>query len=201
MFLKELTMKTVLITTCLAIALGAGSAHATEVFSDASLTSGLSSVDSKAAQNLRHCLSADTEIASSRSIRACTKAYQASIPSYELRSEILTRRGLLQFSNGKFDKAARDFTKASELSADNNLANLGNGFAALMKSETQIAKAKFRDCDDHGKLAPLAAYGLALALEQDGDMQAAEQAYQQALELRPEWEAAKENLANLKMKT
>jgi len=191
-------MRTVLITTCLAVALGAGSAHATEVFADASLTSGLSSVDSKAEQNLRHCLNADTEIASSRSIRACSKAYQASIPSYELRSEILTRRGLLQFSNGKFDKAARDFKIASELSADNNLANLGNGFAALMKNDTQNAKAKFRDCDDHGKLAPLASYGLGLAFEQDGEVQAAVQAYQKALELRPGWTAAEENLANLK---
>lgn len=194
-------MKTILITTCLAVAVATGSAQATEVFSDTSIASGLSGVDVKAAQNLRHCLEADTELASSRSIRACTKAYQASIPSYEIRSEILTRRGLLQFSKGKFDKAARDFTAASELSADNNLANLGNGFAALMKNDTQIAKAKFRDCDDRGQLASLAAYGLALALEQDGEMQAAEQAYQQALELRPDWEAAKENLANLKMKT
>ena len=191
-------MRTVLITTCLAVVFASGSAHAAEVFSDIYMSSGLSDVDVKAAQNLHHCLNADTEIASSRSIRACTKAYQASIPSYELRSEILTRRGLLQFSNGKFDKAARDFTKASELSADNNLANLGNGFAALMKKDTQSAKAKFRDCDKHGELAPLAAYGLALALEQDGETQAAAQAYQQALELRPGWTAAQENLANLK---
>lgn len=191
-------MRTVLITTCLALALASGSAHATEVFSDNSISSGLSGVNVQAAQNLRHCLNADTEIASSRSIRACTKAYQASIPSYELRSEILTRRGLLQFSNGKFDKAARDFTKASELSADNNLANLGKGFVALMENDTLSAKAKFRDCDDHGILAPLAAYGLALALEQDGEVQAAAQAYQQALELRPGWAAAQENLSNLK---
>lgn len=194
-------MKIVLITTCLALAFATGSAHANEVFSDASLSSGLSGVDVQAAKNLRHCLNADTEVASSRSIRACTKAYQASIPSYELRSEILTRRGLLQFSNGKFDKAARDFMKASKLSADNNLANLGSGFVALMNNDTQSAKAKFRDCDDHGQLASLAAYGLALAMEQDGETQSAAQAYQRALELRPNWDAAKQNLANLKMKT
>ena len=194
-------MRSVLITTCLAIALASGSAHATEVFSDATVSSGLSGVDARAVENLQNCLEADTEVASSRSIRACTKAYQASIPSYDLRSEILTRRGLLQFSNGKFDKAARDFTKASKLSADNNLANLGYGFAALMENDTQSAKAKFRDCDEQGKLAPLAAYGLALALEQDGETRAAAQAYQKALDLKPDWAAARENLANLKLKT
>lgn len=194
-------MRSVLITTCLAVALASGSAHANEVFSDASVSSGLSGVDARAVKNLQNCLEADTEVASSRSIRACTKAYQASIPSYDLRSEILTRRGLLQFSNGKFDKAAYDFKKASKLSADNNLANLGYGFAALMENDTQSAKAKFRDCDDHGKLAPLAAYGLALALEQDGETREAAQAYQRALDLKPDWEAARENLANLKLKT
>ena len=194
-------MKTIIFTTCFAFASVAGSAHANEVFSDNSITSGLSGVDNESIQNLRDCLNADTDVASSRSIRACTKAYQASIPSYKLRSEILTRRGLLQFSNGKFDKAARDFKKASKLSSDNNLANLGGGFAALMKHDTQSAKAKFQDCDKNGKLAPLAAYGLALSLEQDGDTQAAKQAYQRALDLKPGWAAAQENLANLQLKT
>lgn len=191
-------MKAILITTCLAVVSATGSAHANEVFSDNSVSSGLASVNVEAVRNLRHCLEANTETASSRSIRACTKAYQASIPSYELRSEILTRRGLLQFSNGRFDKAARDFTKASKLSEDNNLANLGNGFAALMNNETQIAMTKFQDCDNHGQLAPLAAYGLGLALEQDGNKHGAMDAYQQALKLKPGWSVAQENLANLR---
>ncbi|GGX75963.1 hypothetical protein GCM10011309_27520 [Litorimonas cladophorae] len=190
-------MKTVFITTFISVAFVTGSAYASEVFSDTSITSGLSGVDVKAERNLRLCLNADTEIASSSSIRACTKAYQASIPSYDLRSEILTRRGLLQFSNGKFDKAARDFTKASSLSPDNNLANLGTGFAALMKNDILSAKFKFQNCDDQGELAPLAAYGLALAFEQNGETSAAAQAYQRALKLKPGWTAAQENLANL----
>ena len=191
-------MKSFLIATCLVVSLGAGSAHANEVFSDNSVNSAVSGVDIKSVQNLQNCLSADTNVPSSKSIRACTKAYQSSIPSYELRSEILTRRGLLQFSRGKFEKASRDFAMAGDLSGDNNLANLGYGFAALMESDTQSAKAMFRDCDTHGKFAPLAAYGLGLALEQDGERQEAMKAYEQALQLKPGWDAAQENLNNLR---
>jgi len=75
---------------------------------------------------------------------------------------------------------------------------LASGFAALVKNDTQNAKSKFRDCDEQGKFAPLAAYGLGLAFEQGGDRAAAMEAYERALTLRPDWDAAQENLTNLK---
>lgn len=191
-------MKTMLISTCLAVSLAAGSASATEVYSDNSITSSLAGTNVKAMENLRDCLNADTKSVSSKSIRACTKAFKDSAPRYALRSEILARRGLLQLSNGKFEKAARDFSQASELDADNNLASLGFGFSALMQENTEVALAKFKECDEHGRFAPLASYGLGLALEQKGDAAAAAQAYERALALKPGWQAASKNLANLK---
>lgn len=183
---------------CLACA---GAANANEVFSDNSVTSPFGAASLSVAQDFLNCVNADTQIASSKAIRACTKAYQASAPQYALRSEILTRRGLLQLSNGDFKKASRDFKKASELSEDNNLANLGSGFAALLQNDTSTALARFKDCDDHGDVAPLAAYGLALAFEQIGKTDSAAEAYQRALGLKPDWPAAKENLLKLRAAT
>lgn len=194
-------MKTLFTTTCLVVSLAAGTANANEVFSDNSITSAFAAANPEAAQDLRNCLTADTQLASSKAIRACTKAYKASAPQYALRSEILTRRALLHLSNAKFEKASRDFKNASELSEDNNLANLGSGFAALMQNDTSVAMAKFKACDDHGDVAPLAAYGLALAFEQSGNTESAVEAYERALALQPDWPAAKENLDNLRAST
>lgn len=194
-------MKTFITTTCLVVSLAAGTASANEVFSDNSITSPFAGVNPEAAQDLQNCLTANTELASSKAIRACTKAYKASAPQYALRSEILTRRGVLQLSKGKFENASRDFQKASELSEDNNLANLGSGFAALMQNDTSAAMVRFKACDDHGEVAPLAAYGLALAFEQSGNTDSAVEAYERALALKPGWAAAKENLGNLRSST
>lgn len=194
-------MKTLFITTCLVVSLAAGTANANEVFSDNSITSPFATLNPEAAEDLRNCLTADTQLASSKAIRACTKAYKASAPVSALRSEILARRGLLHLSNENFKKASYDFQKASKLSEDNNLANLGLGFAALMQNDTSVAMTKFKACDDHGEVAPLAAYGLALAFEQSGNTESAVEAYERALALKPEWSAAKENLGNLRAST
>ncbi len=194
-------MKTLFTTTCLVVSLAAGTASANEVFSDNSITTPFATANPEVAEDLRNCLTADMQLASSKAIRACTKAYKESVPQYALRSEILTRRGLLHLSNGTFEKASHDFQKASKLSNDNNLANLGSGFAALMQNDTATAMARFRDCDDHGDVAPLAAYGLALAFEQSGNPNSALEAYERALVLKPDWDAAQKNLSNLRAST
>lgn len=193
---QEITMRTFL-TTVLTIGLSATSAHATNTFSNDFRATELPVVDSQTLQNLKECLNADMQKVSSRSIRACTKAYRASVPSYEIRSDILTRRGLLRLSSGKMQEATRDFDKAARLSNDNEFANLGQGFAALLEKDAATAMARFSACADHESAAPLAAYGLALTLEMTGDREGAVKAYQHALSLRPGWAAAKENLSNL----
>lgn len=190
-------MRTIL-ATILALCVSATTAQASSTFSNDVRATELPVVDSQTLKNLKDCLNADMQIVSSRSIRACTKAYRASVPSYEIRSDILTRRGLLRLSSGKMQEAQRDFDKAAKLSADSQFANLGQGFAALLEKDASTAMARFSECSDHKNAAPLAAYGLALTLEMMGDRAGAIQAYEQALTLQPGWSAAQENLLNLR---
>jgi len=190
-------MKRILITAA-ALGLSVSTANATETFSQDSLASALPTVDAQTLGNLSDCLNADMSAVSSRAIRACTKAYRASVPNYDIRSDLLTRRGLLRLSSGKVESATRDFDKAARLVDDNEFANLGLGFAALLENDAVTAKARFADCADHQRAAPLAAYGLALTLEMDGDRAGAIAAYERALALQPGWSMAQENLANLR---
>ena len=191
-------MKTILFTTILVASLGASSAHANEVFSETSVSSGLSGVSAEAAQNLSACLHSNIDTASSKAIRACSKAYKASIPLYDIRSDILTRRGLLQLSAGRFDKASRDFESAAKLNADNEFANLGKGYAAIMQQDYAAAANYFKDCRDHKKAAPLAAYGMAMTKELTGDIKGALASYEQAAKMLPEWTAPRAELARIK---
>ena len=197
----EITMKKILFTTFLVASFGASVAHANEVFSDNSVTSALSGVSSEAAENLRNCLQSDTQTASSKAIRACTKAYKASIPLYDIRSDILTRRGLLQLSAGRFDKASRDFKSAAKLNNENEFAYLGKGYAAIMQQDYDAAIEYFNDCKSHKQAAPLAIYGLAMTKELTGDIKGAAASYEQAAQMRPDWTAPRMELARLQQTT
>ena len=191
-------MKKVILTTILVASFCASTAHASEVFADNSVTSALSGVSSEAAENLRDCLQSNTVTASSKAIRACSKAYKASIPLYDVRSDILTRRGLLQLSAGRFDKASQDFKSAAKLNNENEFAYLGEGYAALLKNDYVKAAEFFNDCTSHNKAAPLAVFGLAMVKEMSGDMQGAVKSYEQAANMRPDWEAPRSELARVK---
>lgn len=193
-------MKPILFTSVLLASLFAIPAQAGEIFSDSSVNSALAGASKQSVRTLDTCLTADVEIASSRAIRACTKAYKASVPNYELRSQILTRRGLLYLSSGDYSKASRDFGSAGRLSDDNNVANLGKGYAALMKQDYDTAMSHFEDCGTDADTAPLATYGLAVTQEMAGDSKSARETYKAAADLRPNWDAPRKGLQRVQVK-
>ncbi|RKQ71992.1 tetratricopeptide repeat protein [Litorimonas taeanensis] len=184
-------MKNILVSTFFVAALSATSAFANEDY-----TGGV--VSPEAAQNIQLCLESNVDVALNKSIRACTQAYKASVPNYNVRSDILTRRGWLQLSAGKYEQAARDFKWASKLNDVNEFAYLGDGFAALMQKDYDSAIAYFNDCKTHNDAAPLAYYGLGMTKELAGDSSGALEAYQKAANLRPEWQAPLEELSRIK---
>ncbi len=191
-------MKKIMITTFVAASLTVSTAAMADVYSDDGVASALPSVSAESMKNLNVCFQSDMQIASSRAIRACSKAYKASIANYDVRSRILTRRGLLQLSAGRFDKASRDFQSASKLNNENEFAYLGQGYAALMQKDYATAEQRFNDCTSHKAAAPLAIYGLAMTEEMRGNMKAAKTGYQQAAALNPEWSAPRVELARIK---
>ena len=137
---------------------------------------------------------ADT--ASSRAVRACTKAARLANTS-DVRGELIARRGLHRLALGQYDKAGNDFERAGSLTGDTSLASLGTGFAAMMEKDLPRARSAFEDCGNAGALAPLAQYGLGLSYQMSGDHGMARQAYATALEMRPGWAVASEQLASL----
>lgn len=191
-------MKNILFTTLLVASFGATSAHANEVFTESTVISGLSKTNADAVENYQDCMQAEPRLAVDKAIRACTKAYKASIPNHEIRSNLLTRRGWLRLSSGQFDRAIRDFKSAATLNNDNELAFLGEGFAAMLDADYKTAVNYFNDCRTHDQAAPLAIYGLAMTKELTGDKQGAISAYQQASKMSPEWEAPRAELKRMR---
>lgn len=178
--------------TALMGAMFAAPVSANEVFSDLSFSDGLNTVNSQTAENLRTCLNGET---SSKAVRSCSKSLKAVQPNFEMRSDLYTRRGLLYLSSGRIDKASRDFAKAARLDNDNEFAHLGDGYVALMNKDYAAAIERFNDCASHDKAKALAIYGRAMAKEQAGDLRGAYDDFNKAAELRPDWDAPREDLA------
>lgn len=189
-------MKTVLIAAGLVLAL-TGTSMASETRPSASILSNLSAVQSPAQAALNNCLSKDS---TSRAVRACTKALRASRPNDDVRSHLYTRRALHQMAMGRHDNAAQDFTRAGDLTNNTELESLGHGFAAMMDNDLTTARRKFEDCNNQGRIAPLAEYGLGLTHQMAGETDAARRAYARALTLRPGWVAVSEQMATLDVK-
>lgn len=143
---------------------------------------------------LEQCLSEDS---SSRAIRSCTKLLRAAGPNETVRAQILARRGLHKMAMGRFEEATTDFTRSGDLADHEGLATLGQGFAAMLDNDIVTAKAKFEDCNNAGEIAPLAEYGLGMTYQMSGDQDRARLAFERALELRPGWDAAEEQMALL----
>jgi len=190
-------MKNILSSILLVGALGSGSAYAGDLHSEGLISSGTSSVSETDLKHMRQCLFSDTQIAASRSIRACSKALKASVPNYQIRSDLYARRGLLQLSAGRFDKASHDFESAARLNDEHEFAYLGQGFSAMMQQQYVEAENFFSDCKGHKETAPLASYGLAMTYELKGDTSRALQEYKNATALRPGWESPRQEYARL----
>jgi tetratricopeptide (TPR) repeat protein len=172
----------------------ASTAQANETFGNPALADGLSSIPASLQQTLSQCLSEDS---SSRAIRACTKTIRASAPNADARAHLYTRRALHKMALGRFDDAAGDFDRAADLSGNDDLGTLGQGFAAMMDQDLTTAMASFESSNDNAATAPLAEYGLGLTYQMAGDSDEARKAYERALELRPGWTAVSERVEQL----
>ena len=187
-------MKTVLIGAAALVLAAPAFAQNAETFSDPLIQSGLSQTSSQSQTIMKDCLATDS---SSRAVRACTKAIKASVAVPEIRSDLYAKRGLHQLNMGRFAKASKDFAAAGRLDGENALAALGSGFAALRQDRLSEARAYFAECNGHEGANALAQYGVGMSYQMEGKAKEARAAYQEALQLRPGWDAPAELLAEL----
>ena len=186
-------MKKIFLSASLILAT-ATAAQANEVYADPVFADGLTSTSATVQEWIDDCLS---EISSSKAIRACSKLIKGAPPKDDLKANLYTRRALHKMSLGRFDDASTDFRRAGEFSENSDMAALGNGFAAMFQNDLETARHQFAESQDTEQLAPLAAYGMGLTYEMDGDAEAARAAYEDALELRPSWDAVQEKVTDL----
>jgi len=189
-------MKSLILATSLTLVF-AGTAAANGTVSSSTISNGINSISTQAQQTLDTCLSTES---SSRAIRACTKSIRAATPNDDVRAQLYTRRALHRMALGRHDDAAKDFSRAGQLSEDSGLESLGLGFAAMMNNDLTTARRNFEDCNNQGNIAPLAEYGLGLTYQMAGETDDARHAYGRALALRPGWTAVSEQIATLELK-
>lgn len=186
-------MKKILLSASLVLAT-ASAAQANEVFADPVFADGLTSTSAVVQEWIDDCLA---ETSSSKAIRACSKLIKAAPPKDDVKASLYTRRALHKMSLGRFDDASIDFRRAGDMSDTTEMANLGNGFAAMFNNDLETARIKFAETNEAARLAPLAAYGLGLTHEMEGDTDAARDAYEDALELRPDWKTVQDKVTEL----
>lgn len=186
-------MKKILLSAGLVLATTAA-AQATEVYADPVFADGLSSTSSVVQEWIDDCLADES---SSKAIRACSKLIKAAPPRDDVKASLYTRRALHKMALGRFDDAAFDFQRSGEMSDSAEMATLGTGFAAMFQNDLETARTSFAESQDTERLAPLAAYGMGLTYEMNGDKTAARAAYEDALELRPDWKTVQEKVTEL----
>ena len=126
----------------------------------------------------------------------CTLALEGELLSQRDRAGTFVNRGVLRLRRSEFLSATSDFNRAMSLRGDLGEAYVNRGAAAL-------GQHKFREgLNDLNKALELgveepekAYYNRALAYEGLDDLKAAYFDYQKAVELKPEWDAPKKELA------
>lgn len=128
--------------------------------------------------------------------RVCTLALETELMSLRDRAGTYVNRGVLKLRRKEFGSAQFDFNRAVETMPDLGEAYVNRGAAAVgsrryVEGLSDLNKALELGVDEPEK----AYYNRALAYEGLDDMKAAYFDYQKAVELNPEWEQPKKELA------
>lgn len=126
----------------------------------------------------------------------CTMALETELLSLRDRAGTYVNRGVLKLRRKEFGPAQFDFNRAIETKPDVGEAYVNRGAAAVGARRYAEGLADINKALELGVEEPEKAYyNRALAYEGLDDMKAAYFDYQKAVELKPEWEAPKKELA------
>jgi tetratricopeptide (TPR) repeat protein len=135
-----------------------------------------------------------------QSERLCTEALENEIMDLRDRAGTYVNRGILKLRRMQYDSANFDFNRAVQLKPDLGEAYVNRGAA-------QVGQRRYQEgLDDLNKAIELgvdepekAYYNRAIAYEGLNDLKAAYFDYQKAVELKPEWEPPRRELARFKV--
>lgn len=130
------------------------------------------------------------------SLSTCNYALETEILIKRDRAATLVNRGVIQLRRKNFDAANRDFDSAIRLAPEMGEAYVNRGAALIAQRRWQEGMADIDKGLTLGADEPEKAYfNRALAWEALDDMEAAWRDYTKALELKPDWEAPRKELA------
>lgn len=145
----------------------------------------------------RDCyLATETSLSAEReSIETCTKALSHEVMTRSDRVSTLVNRGILHMRNKSFDDAAGDFQRAIRINDESGEAHLNLGALLIYQKDFAAAKASLdRAIELKSSKLFAAHYNRAIAFEKLGQTPQAYADFQRALELKPDFEQAAQQL-------
>ena len=127
--------------------------------------------------------------------RVCTDAIKSETISRRDLAATHVNRGIIRMRKAQYDAAVEDYDEAARLRPKLGAIYLNKGAALISAGrlteaiETLLYSIELETHDIHA-----AHYNLGLAHEANGDVEAAYYAFQKALELKPDWELAAQQL-------
>ena len=162
------------------------------------LSDGPSPVAAQSSKPSEQC--EDFRLAAKQRIAACSRVIADRRQSDEDRAEALTTRGSLFDDEGRHDEALADFTAALKLVPNDPTTWIARGNAWDNKGEKQKAIADYTEAIrlNPGDAAPY--YNRGTVHQELGETAKAAADYRKALEIDPEFDQAKQALAELASK-
>lgn len=127
--------------------------------------------------------------------KICTRALKEQQMTRKNRAATHVNRGVIRMRDGRYDEALQDYSEAIDLNGRLGAAYLNQGAAHIYVRDFPAAIASLdRAIDLDTKDLFAAYYNRAIARESTGDVTGAYYDFQKALELKPEWELAEQQL-------
>ena len=156
------------------------------------VSSGTASAQLKACQ--------DDKIDREKRITACNQVIGDTKQSVDDRAEALSTRGSLRDDAGRHDEAIADFTEALKLVPNDPAVLILRGNSYDSKGDKQRAIADYSESIKHNPGDAAAYYNRGSVYQELGDKDKALTDYKKALEIDPDFDSAKEGLAELTKK-
>lgn len=132
--------------------------------------------------------------------KVCTRALKEQAMTRKNRAATHVNRGVIRMRDGRYDEALQDYGEAIDLNGELGAAFLNQGAAHIYVRDYAAAIASLdRAIELDSKDLFAAYYNRAIAREGTGDVEGAYYDFQKALDLKPEWDLAEQQLQRFRI--